>query len=203
MLSVLAIAIGCSSYGLRDAANSSTPDEDTGSYDQDTGTYVPEADFWWLEATVAITEGQADADQTSLLASMVSETAEGIETCTDDEIEIVTIDDEALPDDSLVTWWEIAVIAGDKCKDQPYQGFVQLGVGPMHPEIGVRLAEAGYDPSLAETLNGAYFRGKDDAIWVYGVAGTDRAYKGHGVAAKEAPLKDGDWKLDPIFSFPL
>ena len=73
----------------------------------------------------------------------------------------------------------------------------------MHPEI---LAAAGADETLGDVsgLNGVYASmDGGDTVWVFGVIGTESAFEGTTEPEESAPLSDGKWLIEPVYSFPL
>jgi hypothetical protein len=113
------------------------------------------------------------------------------------------------PEDTLVGWWRFFVETPkpDGCFAEEYDFPVPvpmlLGIGPMHPEIR---AAVGADPELdsVDALNGVYASmDGGETLWVFGVIGTEDAYEGLVGPEEAAPLSDGIWTIEPVYSFPL
>jgi hypothetical protein len=130
----------------------------------------------------------------------------------DDTVEVETataMDASQYPESTLLGWWRIFV--GDPtpngCFTDLYEFPVPvpmlIGIGPMHPEI---VAAVGAVPSLGDVdaLNGVYTSmDGGETVWVFGVIGTQDAYDGFAGPEESAPLSDGAWTIEPVYSFPL
>lgn len=130
----------------------------------------------------------------------------------DDTVEIETataMDATQYPESTLVGWWRIFV--GDPtpngCFTEDFEFPVPvpmlIGIGPMHPEI---VAAVGAIPGLGsvDSLNGVYTSmDGGETVWVFGVIGTMEAYSGLDGPAESAPLSDGTWTIEPVYSLPL
>jgi hypothetical protein len=126
------------------------------------------------------------------------------------QIETATAMDAAqYPESELVGWWRLFVESpsAEGCFGEQFAFPVPvpmlLGVGPLHPEI---IAAVGADDSLGtvSTLNSVYASmDGGDTVWVFGVIGTEQAYSGESGPELSAPLSDGAWQFQSVYSFPL
>ena len=211
---VFVVFLGCASSkegafsSADDAASTEAADEGDMSFDEAEAIEEPVA--WELAGSVVLDAGVIVEDSSLLTVHLLSEQrtvlCEGEAT-----IETATAMGAAQfpQEDELVGWWRLFVepVGGVGCfKDEydfPVPVSMLFGIGPMHPEI---IAAVGADPELDQVdgLNGVYGSMDDgQTIWVFGVIGTEDAYAGVSGPEEAAPLSDGTWTIEPVYSFPL
>ncbi len=188
-----------SAEGASDTGYTGENSEDTGDQDSDEDT--ASSPVWWtLTATVPVEAGEAVKG--GVITTRFLD--EGGEVLCEDAHPITAISEEDSPYEDVYAWWSISVEASSKgCDASPLPVPLLLGVGAMHPEIaaGLDTVDAVSSGSSA-SLNSAYASLDGlESLLVFGVAGTAAAYKGEGVAADAAPLADGEWRIEPVYSF--
>ena len=164
---------------------------------------------WEISGQIVLDSDVVVEDSSSLSVRLLSETRQVL--CeANTVIETATaMDATQYPDEALLGWWRLFVepSSSESCFSTTYTFPVpvpmMLGIGAMHPEI---LAAAGADESLGDIsgLNGAYASmDGGDTVWVFGVIGTELAFEGGLDPEESAPLSDGKWLIEPVYSFPL
>ena len=207
----LLVTTACSP-GAKDAGDAgldgdTTDLDDTGGSVDDGGSSTDPGSWWLLDATLVISEGELQADGSSL--SFIRRS--GAETTCQDVLSPVSVAAiTPLPHESVYTWWQVdwdtsavtCFVDGEGATRSP----LLLGVGAMHPEIEAVLPSllGTTDSEVALHLNGAYARlPEDDQLLVFGAVGLQSAWAGEGEPAVAAPLADGTWVLRSAYSLPL
>jgi len=207
------LSIGCSAGKADRAIDSGAAepaiDADEGTFDgDDPSTEV--APLAWELGGQLILDSDVIVEGTSQLEIRLI--GEDLSVLCDDIVEVETataMNASQYPESTLVGWWRIFV--GDPtpngCFTDEYEFPVPVpllvGIGPMHPEI---VAAVGAVPSLGDVdaLNGVYTSmDGGETVWVFGVIGTQDAYDGIAGPEESAPLSDGAWTIEPVYSFPL
>jgi hypothetical protein len=210
---LLSLNIGCSSSSNMLESGGDTgfdyaaEDSDAGSEDV---TSAPEAtdtalpitpDYWTLDGSVELVEGMADPIETQLSISLWLDAPEPF--CTFD-LPAPLLDAE--PDEeaaAFFTWWEVAVLDESENCYWPGVDRVSFGIGPMDPLLDPALAAEGLP---GETLYALYLTpGKDEPVFVYGVAGTPDQYasKDDFEVIEAPPLPDGSYTLQALHLLPF
>jgi len=194
----------------RSGVGMSAAEEGSAGDDLDEGGFDVEDPVAWELAGQVVLDTDVIVEDESVLRirlltderEVLCESTAVIETAT-------AMDASQYPEDTLVGWWRFFVEGPkpDGCFAEEYDFPVPvpmlLGIGPMHPEI---IAAVGADPDLGsvDSLNGVYASmDGGETIWVFGVIGTDAAYDGTAGPEDSAPLSDGVWSIEPVYSFPL
>ena len=206
-LLILALLTGCSankgsaldtdfSAGVGDT--SSTPESDMG--DGDTAIDAPETAWWRLSAEVEIADGQPVAASSQLAITLLTDALKP--QCTE-QLTLAKVAEASSPHSDVYVWWQLTTGKGDGgCAgyDLP-QADVLLGVGAMHPDILPGLKSRGAAPD-ASALNGAYASLDDEeTLVVFGAAGLLETWSDGGAPVKAAPLTDGTWRIEPVYTF--
>lgn len=202
--------VACSP-GVKDGGNTGSMADggstNTDSGSDDGGTDTLDGAWWLVDGQVVVVGGAPLADGSSLVFTRRS----GDEsTCQDSVSPTALTPAEALPHETVFTWWKVeweptAITcfgAGEGAARQP----LMLGVGQMHPEIEAVLPSllGETDAAAVGHLNGAYLQlPDDDRLLVFGVIGPESAWAGEGDPASAAPLADGTWLLRSAYSLPL
>jgi len=211
---VMTVLAGCASSKADMALSrngESASANDAGEMTEDDGGLPQAAQpvAWELNGEIVLDADVIEEDDSMLSVRMLSsdrsvlcEADVSVETAT-------TMDPSRYPEETLVGWWRVFV---DEPKaggcfgedyDFPVPVPMLLGIGPMHPEI-VAAVGANADVDNIDGLNGAYASmDGGDTLWVFGVIGTDDAFLGQSGPEESAPLSDGVWNLEAVYSFPL
>lgn len=205
-LLILPLLIGCGGAKSNEADTSTAQTEgDTASIgESDTGgadTGTTESIAWWqLAAEVVIAEGTPQPEASQLTLTLLTDALKPLcaETFT-----LASLDDQAVPHGDVYVWWQVVVGKGDGgCHASALpQADLLLGIGAMHPDIlpGLKSSGAAKDPSA---LSGAYASLDDgESLLVFGAAGLSVAWAEGGEPATEAPLADGTWRIEPVYTF--
>ena len=206
----VAALVGCSDMekgSYEDAESTADVGEDDIPVD-DTGAGA-EPVWWRLDADLDIMAGQLSRDSSQLTIAVLD--ADGVPLCEEEVRVAATATIASRPEPELLTWWSVELGEGTRACAGTYDlnelpRELQLGVGPIHPELQAVAGLVDFLPSEGiETLNGAYARVDPDVddVWVYGFAGDDDAWLGSSGPAVVAPLRDGLWTLRGVYSFPL
>lgn len=172
----------------------------------DDGEEQPPA-WYTVAATATLTGGQPSTEGATMVFRLYPEDGPGDDALCETAATAPVLTPLEIPTDSgLLAWWEVTVPATDGACDLLWTAFpttVQLGIGPMHPDIAAVLASAGYG-GLADSLYGAYVSVDGGlTLWVQGVAGVEASYAGEAVRDEDGPLPDGTWRLEPLYALPL
>jgi hypothetical protein len=208
MACVLLAACSAKSMDLENAEAQDTWQGNDGA-DGDSGGSADELEgpMWWrLDADLVVSSGDIVAADSTLSVTPLN--ADGVELCVATGAPGAVIPVFPVPDDLLVTWWEVTDISWSPDCDvvdaeSATLESLSLGVGAMHPDI---LAVLGTLPGVSDgaegTLNGAYARVEiDGPIYVFGVAGPSAAFAGDAGPVASAPLTDGDWQVRGAYTF--
>lgn len=207
------LGLGCSAnnnFGPNgnDVEGGDAGQSDTG--DNMGGNDLGESTHWRLSAEIRVSGGVPIAAESALVVDLVEVDADGLESGCGAVADVATLlDAGALPDDRwLLTWWQVtpSTWGGDCNPDQLAVfdiGQFGLGVGLLHPELAAVLGTMeSADPGAEHSLSGAYASfDAGESILAYGAAGLPAAFAGESEAPSSAPLDDGLWRLEPLYSF--
>ncbi len=184
--------------------------EDTGSGTDSTDISEPTPEWFRLDATVTLVEGQAT--QVEVRQEFLDGQLLPVD-CVEDRSSLGIVASVATPDPTVYHWWRVSLGDSDAlCVELPQlPEEVFLGMGALHPEVEAQLLGRGLD-AVADSLYGAYvmldeaqveLKAEDQVALAYGFAGTESDLTGDATARTAAPLPDGDYTLSGVFLFPL
>ncbi|MFK7926577.1 MAG: hypothetical protein AB8H79_00195 [Myxococcota bacterium] len=227
-LLLLAVALAGCSDGEANRAVDDLNDDGNGNTDAlDTDdTAIPETysgpSFWSLGGIISLEDGTPSLTQTTLEASFFDSSAQPWQEDELDEwqcglsiTEAVSGPAELLDGEPLVGWWQLSVdaendegcpwtVPSPQAVGDTELSQLVIGFGPLDPRLLPSLQAAGLDPSL--DLYGLYalHPGSDgDAVYVFGVAGTDEQFAGTGTTTDEAPLLAGEYRIQTLALLPV
>jgi hypothetical protein len=207
-----ALLAACSSYSL-DKESSKAQDtwrgHDGGDVDSAEDDAALDGPVWWrLDADLVVSGGDVVASDSTLSVTLLN--ADGVQMCVATGTPGAAIPVFPVPDDLLVTWWDVTDISWTPdCDGLTAQSAtlesLSLGVGQMHVDIVAVLGTlAGVAEGAEGALNGAYARVETDGpIYVFGVAGLGTAFAGVGDPVERAPLTDGVWQVRGAYTFTI
>jgi len=184
--------------------------EDEGDTYGDSGYHTPEAAWFRLGATLALSEG---VPEDVLLELEFFDEAEVLIECTEARVASAVLVSTTTPDPLIYHWFRVSVAPPDATCTSPGElpDELHLGLGALHPEVAARLLSRGLE-GVSDSLYGAYVLLEDDQLELdaadqlalaYGYAGTTADFDGDTTAVSEAPLPDGDYAISGVFLFPL
>lgn len=191
-------------YDLADTAMGAAADEGEAGGGGDEGGDT--AGYWWkLSADLPLVGGELQAEGAGLRVLVIDE--RGAVVC-EEALGLSAVEPLEAPDPTIFGWWRLSPTPwGEGCAPQglpsPLPDAVFVGIGALHAEIEVMLPSVdGLSPLAYPQLNGAYAQlGEGAPVFAFGLAGLEAAYRGEGAAAEAAPLPDGVYALQGIFSF--
>lgn len=177
-------------------------EDDTDDENQlDTGESGDEP-IWWSLGSALVLEKGVPSVGSELTITPLTEAGEPL--CeTPDALVVTAVTEEISPYKEILTWWRLTLDAPDTpCGGValPVGDSLLLGVGEMHPDISAAI-ESIDDLNDSLPLNGAYASLDEEAVFVFGVAGQERAFAGKGEVAESVPLADGRWRVEPVYWF--
>ncbi len=170
---------------------------DTGGGAADSGIPL-DPQHWLVQGTLVVgTDESLDVAASALELALVDASAGAIACATPLDLA------GALPrvdaPDTDATWlgWTGLVPGTPTCGESPVASLA-LGLGPLPVEVRARLGDVGLD-AAADALYGAWVQVPGGLPATYGVAGTDTAYGGAGLAT--TPVPTGAYAVQAVYLF--
>jgi hypothetical protein len=199
-VSLLLLLVACADYALStgergDMDTGSDAALDSGAADADTEEAIV-ADHWVLDGSVTLAEG-LPAPELGALRVRTVRVSDGAPVC-ESAYDLDALVAADAPDDAVYAWWDGAAAIAPGCAGAP--DALAIGLGALLPDLRARLGTVGHE-GAADALFGAYLRHEDGAVVAFGVAGTESALRGEGVAT--APPPDGAYQILPLYALPV
>lgn len=186
--------LGIASGGKGDTAGEAAP-EDTAFADT-SDSALPSNPAWYVvRADLSVVGGVASPEAATITIDVIDADLERINCVVDLASDLVTSAGAESELDIEGVWWNVPVRSDiAPCANLP--DMLQLGVGPLHPDVRARLGTVGHD-DIADSLYGAWLRADEGAVTVYGYAGTATDLFGDDAATLPPP--DGLYRLAPLY----
>lgn len=196
-------------------------DSDTEA-DPDPGYEGPS--FWRIDGSLRIEAGQLVSDGTVLEVVFTdaegdtwTASEDGVSTCVLQAVQVADGPADALDGEPLLGWWQIDTVdqsdetllcpwplpTPETAFDTEHTPLV-LGLGPFDSRLSPALQSAGFERGLdLYSLYMLHPAPQGDAIYVFGVAGTEAQYAGEETTVDAVPLPDGTYDLTTLVLLPV
>lgn len=210
---LLLFAVGCSSTDLSsnaDERNDTALNEEQADSDTDVqSTDAPPA-YWSISGSWNQDSGQIQTESVSLELSFWSDSRELLCAFT---VGATVVSDlyEVRPDPALYSWWNLGLkypVDNGSCpwRIPDLDGdevALKLGFGAYDNRLDGALTASGIDP-LGSSTFGLFMNPTptDNALTIFGVAGTEAQYTNEEPISEEHPVKDGTYILTALYLLP-
>jgi hypothetical protein len=212
LLTTLLVALsGCK----EDSALNAMPDNGSEDFDMEAvddtappeadGPDSEEADLASLQGVLTVLDGNIIAEQSSLEITLFNG---DFELCTADVFiqaaELSVVDDPSVVASS---WWTLSLAPGDtdaalNC-DAPVPSTLGLGAAPYDPQLASAADSAGFEDDGSTLYSALAQLGTGEAVYLYGVLGTDAQFDGMSADDPAAQVEDGTYTLSTLYLLPL